>query len=1331
MSSTKTFPSVNKSPQEIISIVRKAWYEGRPVVPIIGAGFSADSGYPILRSICRYLARFKIAMDNNLLLPSFVEKNQRFRKCLISADFPVSRPLSIIESIGWPDRFWLNQTVARNLADTWTEKESRHNHIEKQITKAFSWLSEVSSTTRASNEWDNFIKQVGEFGRDYSWERWAIQGDWRRLIQYFTNYSCDFADDLFAQYGYFRTTSQGHRSLAQLVQFMSIRKIFTFNFDDLIEKSLIQENIQYRVFGMEHGNSLPSTGVVAEMLGIIKMHGSHHSILVDERLDRPLSLEYIKRFYSLVGDKAVLLVMGCSGDDRRLTDLLSSGNRQVDVCWLHFESQPPSFDIEKSAGNIYAAPTNSPGSFVRNLLYSVSSRFPESATPYHSHPRLPIPLGKPNLERLDQYLKNPKSIDDDSPNLRITSSERLLDLSAACINRGFVPIWVDLEAVRTLAGIVGVIIDGCRKVDPELPAAVMPIGDLDEETSKDYAIDRLAFALQRQRYAILIDGLETYGSNLLQHHGRRELNEKNKGTTPLGQNEHPFTTATDSELESLKRIDLLNEFLRRLNDEPIGQSIIFASEVGHAPRRLEKEQRPGKLLQSLKNMGGPDLFWVCMSTIRRTRPLPMLRRLVSTLVPQSTLNDNSLDAFLLQQSKKRNSPIKFLEGGDIWFVRDKRDECYTFATRFTGRIVFKQFQENSETAEKLRACALAQSLLMSMIHKKIASTYFSFEFMQSRDAASFMEYTYHRISSLRNLSRCIYLLETYPASYSSADAELDRIEDDAQRSCPTFKFHTFFGRIWEDWKRDVASDRLKAIRQYRKCDLQALLASWSEFEQSIRSQIPAEQLIHWINEIRDAQVLNRVKWVYVGDLPCSDFDHSSDIKTLVNRLEEYFDDLHARICLERGDFDTSLRLIRRKATADSPAERRKRKLDEIECLVRGQRFDEANTEIDELRGNTPVFQMSDLSVVEDESQHRLYHMLVLLKLRGSSWLEFGIENGLLAADSVDFESALKYSEMGIDIIRGPGALLANSLDGMIVSSGSPGGAYRPYRSVFRTLKGRAKIAQLLTDKSSIEKETDLENFREAMKQFDLAKGGLDSSQSLLRGWADLHAVEGTLMFIRRIFDKHRDLGLIEAKLLGAKSHLLQAITSFRAGRRNAVWWRQYYQLVAQYHTERLLHNLCNVIELCEPREDCTKQKIAGEEAERGLHELSVDILRRYRKGFESIVCYLDNSLDCAGARAGRWFMRTVTELNIATALAISRVEGTGKPFEEVAQLIYTHSESEYPRAELSTEPMQNIQRRAIVNLSTEITKLNTLLPNSLHPVLWRNAVVESINFAQK
>jgi hypothetical protein len=224
-------------------------------------------------------------------------------------------------------------------------------------------------------------------------------------------------------------------------------------------------------------------------------------------------------------------------------------------------------------------------------------------------------------------------------------------------------------------------------------------------------------------------------------------------------------------------------------------------------------------------------------------------------------------------------------------------------------------------------------------------------------------------------------------------------------------------------------------------------------------------------------------------------------------------------------------------------------------------------------------------------------------------------------------------------------------------------------------------------------------FQRAMRQFDSAKGGLGVSHAILRGWADLHAVEGTLMYIRRIYDKYADSGLIEAKLLSARSHLLLAVAAIRSGRRNAVWWRQYYQVVAQYHTEKCLFNLSVQAKIFTSQRN-EREHLTHPESQ-ALHDVSSDVLRRYRKGLDATASFLDNSLERDKARSSRWFIRNIHELLLGTAVAIARFDETSTATSSLKDTtfgIYSHAHEEYPRAELEERSMKQIRDKALNQL---------------------------------
>lgn len=1325
----------------VLERVRTAWYEGRPVVPIIGAGFSADSGYPILNSICRYFARFRYALQHNLLLPQLTKES------ILQADLEATvkrareEPIHYIERFGWPDRFDLAQKVACHVCGPRSgtagqESKTNYERIEAEIANQYGWLAEKSCLPRAANHWrENVAPKLRSNCRD--WDRWASQGDWRRLVQFFTGHRGHYGDGLFAQFGFLRSPGPGHRYVTLLIKLLSVKTVFTFNFDDLIEQALTVEGVPYRVFGMEHGRTLPSSGVVGDGLAVIKMHGSHHSILIDEQLDRPLEPTYIDRFYDLAGQNALLLVLGCSGDDRRLRDLIQSRarlrrGRNAEVCWLHFEPDPPVIDdnreklskskraspapplaaeppasrrtvgegSKESKSSFLACPTNSPAAFVRHLLYHITGRFPESTRPYSSHPTTPVRFGKCDdvTDKLRASTSKSRKYSFQS-NLNVKTSELLLELGTACVNNKFVVVWVDLEAVHTLAGLVGAIIDGCRRVDAGLAPAVMPLGKFGE--SREDAVAKLEHALQRQPYAILVDGLNVYGSSLLMHHGSRDEETARKEAADLSQ------------------------FLEELNGRLLGQSIIVASVVGHSRRRASRGDVPGPLLSRPPGVGiGADLFWACLATVRRTRPLPSLRRLLAPLVPGGLENEAKVDEYLRTRLLGLNSGsepvLQLLEGGDVWFHRKVRDKIYDYATRFTSKDTFELLA--GRPASALGSCALAQSLLVGLLHRKIASTYFTFEFMQSGDAASFLEYTYHRNSSVRYISRAIYLLKHYPDAWGPALKLLEQVwPKPAAGSRPAtadvFDACKYFGKLWREVSgKKKASDALGFLRGQRVRELEALGTSWKEFEQTVRSQIPAEQLIRWTDEILEPVFMDRLSGVYVGGGRAIPDDHDDTI-TKCEELKEYFSRLRARVYLERGDFGLAERSL--DEVVYLPANKAIRLLDLAECLVRAGEIDRAKSTLERLD--------SEGLTLGVEDGHRRRHVHALVALGGRSWMEHGVVDGVLTSPGVDYEEAAAWAEEGIEEVRGPGAILANPLDGMIVSSGSPGGAYRPYRSVFRTLKGRTQIARMLSVPiADTNADSDLAAFRLAMRQFDQAKGGLTTQDAVLRGWSNLHAAEATLLFVRRTFDRAvaGSLGVIEAKLRSCRTQLQSGIAALRIGRRNALWWKHFYQLVAQYHTERLFVDLCRLDHHSPPPPDGLDPRSA----------LGTDLLRRFSKALEAVAAFADYSLSRAMAFETAWLRRTLREIHLGATVAIASYEAAREHSKQAANKMRESNrqllevwleepldETGFDRADRAANLLANTVTRVPWSAAPELFE-TTKMP-AIVDALWRYSVM--------
>ena len=380
----KATPSyLDEKPEEgVLGIIKRASDGGRWVVPLLGAGLSADAGIPVVSAIIRYLAKLHSFIQHRVYLPP--PKGQASGE-LMDPIHQVykQKPHLFLKHHGWPDRFQLNEDLlshrpnepagdgsssiiterirdsldaildhlCRDRVEKLTNmiediavavKQVFGNEIEVpvdvELVKRVASILPLGENLDAAlaAEFVGLRKQVldsitpkvlkklepatalrtSDRGR-----RFDILGDWRALIRYFTNFNAHYADALFHRFTVGRRPAASHRFLAFLAKRLRLRLIFTFNFDPLIEVALQEEGVIHTTFEMEQGVELPDRAHVHDTLAVVKMHGGTHRMLLDERLDHPLSPVYLEQFESLTRDDPLLLVMGCSGE-RRVLDLV-------------------------------------------------------------------------------------------------------------------------------------------------------------------------------------------------------------------------------------------------------------------------------------------------------------------------------------------------------------------------------------------------------------------------------------------------------------------------------------------------------------------------------------------------------------------------------------------------------------------------------------------------------------------------------------------------------------------------------------------------------------------------------------------------------------------------------------------------------------------------------------------------------------------------------------------------------------------------------------------------------------------------------------------------
>jgi NAD-dependent SIR2 family protein deacetylase len=1018
----------------------------RQIVPIVGAGLSADSGFPVITAIVRYFGK----------LYRYIEQKGPLRR----GDVPTiayleklfeeyqEKPWRFVEDFGWPDRFQLNQDLYASLREQEEDQEQTSDRsVEKGVrdgldsvlplVNQLGWTAyeklrdeitaKLDYAKKGSGGADDEVIAALEDARDRLYKNWSrssafdIVGDWRRLILSFTNYRSDYADALFARFGSARQPGQGHRFLAFLIRFLAVPTVFTFNFDSLIEQTLESDGDRPRVFAMERGAALPHARLVRDHLSVIKMHGSTHALLLDEQLDRPLSADYLQRFAQITGSNPLLLVVGCSEGDQRLRDLVSdvvlnrSSANTPCVLWLHYEDDSPSFldkllskDGAATQKKILTCPTNNPGATLQHLYSWLTGCHPAGSLPYIAHVQQPVYSGKKISEHntADEWPKK-KRFELISSMSRLnpvpSASHELLKRANYWTRYGYYFIWIDLEAVHTFAGVVGAIIDQCRKYDPDLAPSVLPV-DIDglgdeprdrafRDATIDLAVNRVARALRRTRYYLALDGLETYVWPASTHHGLSHMAMENANA----------------------RLSNLGEFLERLvgPKEELGESLVGISvdrPISRHETKLSDHLKLEEVVNKLENVSAhrnsfpkdavefvydehfeylaPDLPLVSpkrvgvfagvdddqrarralilfnLSCFRRMRPLVSVRHLIEPLLDErdkrgdddkDKRDDDTVETTLQQfVTEWKGQVLQQLEGGGYWFTRTIRNKVYAENTTFTdtgdiGKCLTGRTHEGEtiSTEERVRLCrnSAFQLCLAAMTHQRIARTWYTRTFVQSQDTFSFLEYTYHRISSVRSLVKLRRLVQVASEEPIIAEAVLggidawiglnNRVDPYGSSKQPEFENDDFIRELRDLFSSPPLSDAKKlakiedALKIRHGDELGSLYRAWTRSEVALRTQIPAEQLLHWCRELLTDDLKHRCNRAVIGyrkepkgynlfhykveyhklarkDGRSDELIDSNIEDGVIKEFREYLQDLQAKLWIERSDYETCI-----------------------------------------------------------------------------------------------------------------------------------------------------------------------------------------------------------------------------------------------------------------------------------------------------------------------------------------------------------------------------------------------------------------------------------------
>lgn len=593
-----------------VDYIREAWRIGRPIVPFLGAGISSHSGFPVTTDLVAYLLKVKFFIKYGVYRHSLGQVFDPQKA--IAVDDPENRPSRYLADFGWPVLNQLNSDLYQftTLDADISRVDPQHvTRMEKIATKSFGDLpdsirhfNDITEDQRTKT--CGFVWGSGRWRLHSAVAHTALEGlrlvdedltenvqqavwkgelipraDWSALLMELAEGNLGLIDALFATLGLRHAPTLSHTVLAHLTRLLGIKLILTANFDPYVEQAMVREGLEPRVLDVgRDASSPPDPSVVQQALSIVKMHGSGFSFRFGERLNYELDGATRSLVQRYVPDDALMLVVGFSGSERRMMQLLEhialtsihGAQDRPKVIWMHQETSLPatlrefqakvkavvggSEEIAKRL--LVARHVEDAGQFLLDTYQRLTSTFPKSQLPYRVLPKRlsPEPSRTQHDPRTDENgtpQKPPKlppapfqlfvrktllaenpfacfvgGLDAEAPSQQLSRIAQHLCLF------GYKLIWVDLEEHHTVAGVVTDAIDKMRVYDPDLPPLVLPRDEEDEPTSSPRGSGRdrrfekpcrfLHRALRRGKYVLAFGTLEGFGRDQTSHHGLPE-----------------------------------------------------------------------------------------------------------------------------------------------------------------------------------------------------------------------------------------------------------------------------------------------------------------------------------------------------------------------------------------------------------------------------------------------------------------------------------------------------------------------------------------------------------------------------------------------------------------------------------------------------------------------------------------------------------------------------------------------------------------------------------------------------------------------------------------
>jgi hypothetical protein len=289
---------------------------GKSFLPIIGAGFSAAAGIPVISQVETYLC---------YCIKQVIER----KWCPARQQWP---PLDIAFS-GPVTKLSLLAELNAKLVELQGGAES--DILLAAVGALTGWRDMVRFLSR--------IEPEATKSKDVPSTRLVLGPP-----------SGTVADSLFAHLTSGREPALAHVMLAYLADALRIRTIVTTNFDRLIELAYERTAMPLEVFEVHRQSDLPHASRLTGPRSLVKMHGNRYGLRVGEnvdeipsRTDEETFLRYLNDTYlgtrqpndpaETEAGKRVVIAMGVSGKEVRIIHLLTHALRRTDSVEIYWQ----------------------------------------------------------------------------------------------------------------------------------------------------------------------------------------------------------------------------------------------------------------------------------------------------------------------------------------------------------------------------------------------------------------------------------------------------------------------------------------------------------------------------------------------------------------------------------------------------------------------------------------------------------------------------------------------------------------------------------------------------------------------------------------------------------------------------------------------------------------------------------------------------------------------------------------------------------------------------------------------------------------------------------